>query len=65
MKIHSKYKDAHKNQNAIHLLPEIISFLASIASIDNHTYSEVERSAKLSHLADQAENLKFKMGYGY
>lgn len=65
MDINPKYKDANLNQQAVDLLPEIVTFLGSIASIDNHTYTNQERSASLAKLADDAEKLKYKMGYGY
>ena len=65
MKINEKYKLAYKNQKAIDLLPEIITFLGMIASADNHTYTPEEAEMALSKLADEAENLKLKMGYGY
>lgn len=64
-KINEKYKLAHKNQKAIDLLPEIITFLGTIASADNHTYTAEEAEKALTKLADEAENLKYKMGYGY
>jgi hypothetical protein len=65
MSVEEKYKDANENQQAIDLLPEIVTFLASIASADNHTYTAEQTAAALAELADSAENLKFRMGYGY
>jgi len=65
MNVEEKYKDANENQQAIDLLPEIVTFLASIASADNHTYNADQAAAALAELADKAENLKFRMGYGY
>lgn len=65
MDINPKYKDANLNQQAIALLREIVTFLGSIASIDNHTYTNVDCSASLTKLADEAEKLRYRMGYGY
>ena len=65
MSVEEKYKDANENQQAIDLLPEIVTFLASIASADNHTYTAEQTAAALAELADSAENLKFRMVYGY
>ena len=65
MSFEEKYKDANENQQAIDLLPEIVTFLASIASADNHTYNADQAAGALAELADSAENLKFRMGYGY
>lgn len=65
MKVAEKYKTASENQKAIDLLPEIVTFLGSIALADNHTYTGEEAQKALTELADKAENLKFKMGYGY
>ena len=65
MDIYPKYKDANLNQQAVELLPEIVTFLASIASVGNHAYSDEDRNTSLTKLADEAENLKFRMGYGY
>ena len=65
MSVEEKYKDANENQQAIDLLPEIVTFLASIASADNHTYPDDQTAAALAELADSAENLKVRMGYGY
>ena len=65
MSVEEKYKDANENQQAIDLPPEIVTFLASIASVDKHTYNADQTAAALAELADSAENLKFRMGYGY
>ena len=65
MDINPKNKDANLSQQAIDFLPEIGTFLGSIASIDNHNCTNVNRSTSLTKLADQAEKLKYKTGYGY
>jgi hypothetical protein len=65
MKIDDKYKDANENKQAIELLPEIVTFLGSIARADNNALEPHQAVSALTELADQAENLKFKMGYGY
>ena len=54
MSVEEKYKDANENQQAIDLLPEIVTFLASIASADNHTYNADQAAAALAELADSA-----------
>jgi hypothetical protein len=65
MKIDENYERANENKQAIELLPEIVTFLASIARADNNALEPHQSVAALTELADQAENLKFKMGYGY
>jgi len=65
MQIDEKYMKANENQKAIDLLPEIIAFLASVAEADNHSYNGEQAQAALTQLADEAENLKFKIDYGY
>jgi len=65
MQIDQKYKEANINKEAIELLPEIVTFLASVARADNNALEPHQSVASLTELADQAENLKFKMGYGY
>ena len=65
MKIDEKYERANENKQAIELLPEIVSFLASVARADNNALEPHQSVAALTELEDQAENLKFKMGYGY
>ena len=35
MKINPKYKNAHQNQKAIKMLPELVTFLGKISKEDN------------------------------
>ena len=65
MKINHKYSDANLNKKAISMLPELITFLSQIASEDNKALNEKQAAVALTSLADEAENLKFRMGYGY
>ena len=65
MKIDPKYKDANKNAKAIAMLPELITFLGNISKEDNVSLNDSDAAKSLTKLADQAENLKFMMGYGY
>ena len=65
MKINNKYSDASSNKKAIRMLPELITFLSQIASEDNKALNEKQAAVALTSLADEAENLKFRMGYGY
>lgn len=65
MKIDHKYKDANKNPKAIAMLPELITFLGNISKKDNVSLNDSDAARSLTKLADQAENLKFMMGYGY
>ena len=65
MKIDPKYKDANKNTKAIAMLPELITFLGNISKEDNVSLNDSDAARSLTKLADQAENLKFMMGYGY
>ena len=65
MKISKKYINASSNQKSIDMLPELITFISSVASSDNHALDENQAAIFLTQLADEAENLKFKIGYGY
>lgn len=65
MKIDSKYKDANKNEKAIAMLPELITFLGNVSKEDNISLNDSDAAKSLTKLADQAEKLKFMMGYGY
>lgn len=65
MKINPKYKDGNKNAKAIAMLPELITFLGNISKEDNVSLNDSDAAKSLTKLADQAENLKFMMGYGY
>ena len=65
MKIDSKYKDANKNEKAIAMLPELITFLGNVSKEDNISLNDSDAAKSLTKLADQAEKLKFTMGYGY
>ena len=65
MKIDPKYKDANKNEKAIAMLPELITFLGNISKEDNFSLNDSDAAKSLTKLADQAEKLKFMMGYGY
>ncbi len=65
MKIDPKYKDANKNQRAITMLPELITFLGNVSKEDNISLSNSDAARSLTKLADEAERLKFLMGYGY
>ena len=65
MKIDPKYADANKNEIAIKMLPELITFLGRVSKEDNKSLNESDAAKALTKLADQAESLKFSMGYGY
>lgn len=65
MKIDPKYKDANKNEKAITMLPELITFLGNVSKEDNISLNDSDAAKSLTKLADQAEKLKFMMGYGY
>ena len=65
MKINPKYIDADKNKDAIKMLPEIITFLSSIAIADSRSLNDKDASNELTLLADKAESIKKKIGYGY
>lgn len=65
MKINAKYKNASNNKDAIKLLPEIITFLGEISAADSRAINVVDASSELTKLADKAENIKKKIGYGY
>lgn len=65
MKIDPKYKDANKNEKAIAMLPELITFLGNVSKEDNISLNDSNAAKSLTKLADQAEKLKFMMGYGY
>ena len=65
MKIDSKYKDANKNEKAIAMLPELTTFLGNVSKEDNISLNDSDAAKSLTKLADQAEKLKFMMGYGY
>ena len=65
MKIDPKYKDANKNGKAIAMLPELITFLGNVSKEDNISLNDSDAAKSLTKLADQAEKLKFMMGYGY
>ena len=65
MKIDPKYKDANKNEKAIQMLPELITFLGNVSKEDNISLNDSDAAKSLTKLADQDEKLKFMMGYGY
>ena len=65
MKIDPKYKDANKNEKAIAMLPELITFLGNVSKEDSISLNDWDAAKSLTKLADQAEKLKFMMGYGY
>ena len=65
MKIDPKYKDANENKKAIAMLPELITFLGNVSKEDNISLNDSDAAKSLTKLADQAEKLKFMMGYGY
>ena len=65
MKIDPKYKDASENQKAIAMLPELITFLGNVSKEDNISLNDSDAAKSLTKLADEAERLKFLMGYGY
>ena len=65
MKINAKYKNASINKDAIKLLPEIITFLGEISAADSRAINVLDASSELTKLADKAENIKKKIGYGY
>ena len=47
------------------MLPELITFLGKVSKEDNHSYTDADAAKSLTKLADEAEKLKFLMGYGY
>ena len=65
MKIDPKYKDANKNEKAIAMLPELITFLGNVSKKDNISLNDSDAAKALTKLADEAEKLKFLVGYGY
>ena len=65
MKIDPKYQDANENQKAIEMLPELITFLGNVSKEDNISLNDSDAARSLTKLADEAERLKFLMGYGY
>ena len=65
MKVDPKYKEASKNKEAINKLPEIITFLGQISKEDNNSLNDSDAAKALTKLADEAEKLKFLIGYGY
>ena len=65
MKIDPKYKDANENQKAIAMLPVLITFLGNVSKEDNISLNDSDAAKSLTKLADEAERLKFLMGYGY
>ena len=65
MKIDPKYKDANKNEKAIAMLPELITFLGNVSKEDSISLNDSDAAKSLTKLADQGEKLKFMMGYGY
>ena len=65
MKIDSKYKDANKNKKAIKMLPELITSLGNVSKEDSNSLNDLDAANALARLADEAEKLKFNMGYGY
>ncbi len=65
MKIDPKYKDANENKKAIAMLPELITFLGNVSKEDNISLNDSDAAKSLTKLADEAEKLKFLMGYGY
>ena len=65
MKIDPKYKDANTNKKAIAMLPELITFLGNVSKEDNISLNDSDAAKSLTKLADEAERLKFLMGYGY
>ena len=65
MKIDPKYQDANENQKAIEMLPELITFLGNVSKEDNISLNDSDAARSLTKLADEAERLKFSMGYGY
>ncbi len=65
MKIDPKYKDAYKNKKAIKMLPELITFLGNVSKQDNISLNDTDAAKSLTKLADEAEKLKFLLGYGY
>ena len=65
MEINPKYINANKNKDAIKMLPEIITFLGSIAAADSRALIDKDAANELTLLADKAEGIKKKIGYGY
>ena len=55
----------HQNQKAIKMLPELVTFLGKISKEDNASLIDSDAAKALTKLADEAEELKFLMGYGY
>ena len=47
------------------MLPEIVTFLSSIAVADSRSLNDKDASNELTLLADKAESIKKKIGYGY
>ncbi len=60
MKINPKYINADKNEEAIKMLPEIITFLGSIAVADSRALNNKDAANELTLLADKAEDIKKK-----
>ena len=65
MKIDPKYKDANTNEKAIEMLPELITFLGNVSKKNNISLNDSESAKALTGLADEAQKLKFLVGYGY
>jgi len=65
MQINPKYKDANENKKAIKMLPELITFLGNVSKEDSNSLNDSDAAKSLTKLADEAEKLKFLMGYGY
>ena len=61
MKINPKYINADKNEEAIKMLPEIITFLGSIAAADSRALNDKDAANELTLLADKAEGIKKKL----
>ena len=47
------------------MLPEIITFLGAIAAADSRALNDKDAANELTLLADKAEGIKKKIGYGY
>ena len=47
------------------MLPELITFLGNVSKEDNISLNDSDAAKSLTKLADEAERLKFLMGYGY
>ncbi len=54
--IRSKYRGANLDQQAIGLLPQVVTFLGSLAFIDGHALTEEGLGLSVAKLADEAEN---------